>query len=56
METIKVVRVIKASPEKVFDILSDHGNYKSFDGVKDFEQGFVERFDVQPRQVRKLGR
>ena len=35
MEHIEVTRVIKAPPEKVFDILSDHGNYKSFAGVKD---------------------
>lgn len=35
MQTIIVQRVIPASPEKVFDVLSDHANYKSFPGVKD---------------------
>lgn len=35
MKTITVTRTIPAPIEKVFDILSDHGNYKSFPGVKD---------------------
>lgn len=35
MQTINVTRIIKAPPEQVFDILSDHANYKSFAGVKD---------------------
>jgi uncharacterized protein YndB with AHSA1/START domain len=35
MKTITVTRVIPAPIEKVFDVLSDHANYKSFPGVKD---------------------
>jgi uncharacterized protein YndB with AHSA1/START domain len=35
MKTITVTRVIQAPIEKVFDVLSDHANYKSFPGVKD---------------------
>ena len=34
MKTITVTRTIPAPIEKVFDILADHGNYKSFPGVK----------------------
>ena len=35
MQTIVVTRTIPAAPEKVFDILADHANYKSFPGVVD---------------------
>ena len=35
MKTITVTRVIPAPIEKVFDVLADHANYKSFPGVKD---------------------
>lgn len=35
MKTITVRRTIKAAPEKVFDVLADHANYKSFPGVTD---------------------
>ena len=35
MKTITVTRTIPAPIEKVFDILADHANYKSFPGVKD---------------------
>ena len=34
MKTITVTRTIKASPERVFDILADHANYKDFPGIK----------------------
>lgn len=37
MQTIVVKRTIKAPIEKVFDLLSDHANYKDFPGVKDSE-------------------
>jgi uncharacterized protein YndB with AHSA1/START domain len=37
MQTIVVKRHIKAPIEKVFDLLSDHANYKDFPGVKDSE-------------------
>ncbi|PTU31735.1 SRPBCC family protein [Stenotrophobium rhamnosiphilum] len=37
MQTIVVKRTIKAPIEKVFDMLSDHANYKDFPGVKDSE-------------------
>ncbi|MGH8482125.1 MAG: SRPBCC family protein [Nevskiaceae bacterium] len=35
MQTITVTRTIKAPIEKVFDVLADHANYKSFPGVTD---------------------
>jgi len=35
MQTITVKRTINAPIEKVFDVLADHGNYKSFPGVSD---------------------
>ena len=35
MQTITVTRVIPAPVEKVFDVLADHANYKSFPGVKE---------------------
>jgi len=35
MQTITVKRTIDAPIEQVFEILSDHANYKSFPGVKD---------------------
>jgi len=35
MKTITVTRTIPAPIEKVFDILADHANYKSFPGVKE---------------------
>jgi uncharacterized protein YndB with AHSA1/START domain len=35
VKTITVTRVIPAPAEKVFDVLADHANYKSFPGVKD---------------------
>jgi uncharacterized protein YndB with AHSA1/START domain len=35
MQTITVKRTIKAPIEKVFDLLSDHANYKQFPGVKE---------------------
>ena len=35
MQTITVTRTIPAPIEKVFDILADHANYKSFPGVKE---------------------
>jgi uncharacterized protein YndB with AHSA1/START domain len=34
MKTITVQRSIKAPIEKVFDIIADHENYKSFPGIK----------------------
>ena len=34
MKTITVQRNIKAPIEKVFDIIADHENYKSFPGIK----------------------
>ena len=37
MQTILVKRTIKAPIEKVFDMISDHANYKDFPGVKDSE-------------------
>lgn len=37
MQTIIVKRTIKAPIEKVFDLLSDHANYKDFPGVRDSE-------------------
>ena len=46
MHTITVTRTIPAPPEKVFDILADHANYKSFPGVKDstlVKQGAKDR-------------
>ena len=33
MRTITVKHTIKAPPEKIFDILADHANYKQFPGV-----------------------
>ncbi len=33
MRTITVKHTIKAPPEKIFDVLSDHANYKQFPGV-----------------------
>ena len=35
MKTITVTRTIDAPIEKVFDLLADHANYKTFPGVKD---------------------
>jgi uncharacterized protein YndB with AHSA1/START domain len=35
MQTVTVTRTIPASPERVFDVLSNHADYKSFPGVKD---------------------
>jgi uncharacterized protein YndB with AHSA1/START domain len=35
MQTITVTRTIPAPIEKVFDVLADHANYKSFPGVRD---------------------
>jgi len=35
MKTITVKRTIKAPIEKVFDLLADHANYKSFPGIKE---------------------
>jgi hypothetical protein len=35
MQTITVTHTIKASPEKIFDILADHANYKLFPGISD---------------------
>ncbi|MGH8441292.1 MAG: SRPBCC family protein [Nevskiaceae bacterium] len=35
MQTITVTRTIPAAIEKVFDVLADHANYKSFPGVKE---------------------
>jgi hypothetical protein len=35
MKTIIVKRTIGAPADKVFDVLADHGNYKSFPGVVD---------------------
>ena len=37
MRTVLVKRTINAPIEKVFDIISDHANYKDFPGVKDSE-------------------
>jgi len=37
MRTVNVQRTIKAPIEKVFDLISDHANYKDFPGVKDSE-------------------
>jgi uncharacterized protein YndB with AHSA1/START domain len=33
MRTITVKHIIKAPPEKVFDLLADHANYKQFPGI-----------------------
>lgn len=49
MQTIIVERTIPAPIEKVFDVLSDHANYKSFPGVKDsrlLEPGAPDRNGV----------
>lgn len=35
MQTVTVTRTIKAPIDKVFELLSDHANYKSFGGLKD---------------------
>lgn len=35
MRTVTVKHTIKAPPEKIFDLLADHANYKQFPGVKD---------------------
>ncbi|MYL28097.1 MULTISPECIES: SRPBCC family protein [Halomonadaceae] len=35
MQTIVVERTINAPIEQVFDLLSDHANYKQFDGIRD---------------------
>ena len=35
MKPITVKRVVRAPIEKVFDILADHANYKSFPGIKE---------------------
>ena len=35
MQTITVTHIIKAPPEKIFDILADHANYKLFPGISD---------------------
>lgn len=35
MQTITVTRTIKAPIDQVFELLSDHANYKSFGGLKD---------------------
>ena len=35
MKTITVTRVVKAPIEKVFDMIADHANYKSFPGIKE---------------------
>lgn len=35
MKTITVTRTLKAPIEKVFDVIADHANYKSFPGIKD---------------------
>lgn len=37
MRTVLVKRTIKAPIEKVFELISDHANYKDFPGVKDSE-------------------
>lgn len=49
MHTIVVERTIKAPAEKVFALLSDHGNYKQFPGVTGsslLEEGKPERNGV----------
>lgn len=49
MQTIVVERTLAAPIEKVFDVLSDHANYKSFPGVKDsllLEPGTPDRNGV----------
>lgn len=35
MQTITVTRTLKAPIDKVFELLSDHANYKNFGGLKD---------------------
>lgn len=35
MQTVTVTRRIKAPIEQVFDLISDHANYKRFPGIKD---------------------
>jgi uncharacterized protein YndB with AHSA1/START domain len=35
MKTITVTHTIQAPPEKIFDILADHANYKQFPGIND---------------------
>lgn len=49
MQTITVRRSIPAPIERVFEVLSDHANYKSFPGVKDsqlVQEGQPERNGV----------
>lgn len=49
MKTITVQRTIKAPIERVFDIISDHANYKSFPGIRDSKlvrEGKTERNGV----------
>jgi len=49
MRTITVQRTIPAPIEKVFDVLADHANYKTFPGVKDsrlVEEGKPDRNGV----------
>jgi uncharacterized protein YndB with AHSA1/START domain len=49
VQTIVVERTIPAPIEKVFDVLADHANYKSFPGVKDsrlLEAGTPDRNGV----------
>ncbi|WP_077529384.1 SRPBCC family protein [Vreelandella utahensis] len=46
MQTIVVERTINAPIEQVFDLLSDHANYKQFDGIRDswlVKEGTEER-------------
>ena len=35
MKTITITRTLKAPPERVFDIIADHANYKDFPGIRD---------------------
>jgi len=46
MKTITVTRTIKAPIERVFELISDHANYKTFPGIKDSKlvrEGKTER-------------
>ena len=49
MKTITVQRTLQAPIDRVFDVLADHANYKSFPGIKDSKlvrEGKTERNGV----------
>lgn len=58
MKTITVQRIIKAPIERVFDLISDHANYKSFPGIKDSKlvrEGKTEKNGVGALREIKAG-